>query len=193
VNTRAYRRPRAARRRADKEVALLSCPLRPCGAARCTPLMRTARRLELLVYGSGAALAQSSMCSALIGPAQHHIEARGRGLWLGLAHSGSLRAQGSVRRRRQNGLRQLRQAWRSPAQHAQLPHLLQAEQGSRELWMFGRPAAQYIDRILQGEHPADLPVQEVSQIGLIVSRTTANRLGLSIPTSLLVFPDEVTE
>ncbi len=59
--------------------------------------------------------------------------------------------------------------------------------------MFGRPAAQYIDRILQGEHPADLPVQEVSQIRLIVSRTTANRLGLHIPTSLLVFPDEVTE
>jgi putative ABC transport system substrate-binding protein len=57
----------------------------------------------------------------------------------------------------------------------------------------GRPAAQYIDRILKGEHPADLPVQEVSQIRLIVSRKTANRLGLSIPTSLLVFADEVIE
>jgi putative ABC transport system substrate-binding protein len=57
----------------------------------------------------------------------------------------------------------------------------------------GRPAAQYIDRILKGERPADLPVQEVSQIRLIVSRTTANRLGLSIPTPLLVFADEVIE
>ena len=104
------------------------------------PLCAPLESWNCLVYGSGAALAQSSMCSALIGPAQHHIEARGRGLWLGLAHSGSLRAQGSVRRRRQNGLRQLRQAWRSPALHAQLPHLLQAESGQSgtlDVWQTG--------------------------------------------------------
>ena len=57
----------------------------------------------------------------------------------------------------------------------------------------GRPAAQYVDRILKGERPADLPVQEVSRIRLVVSRTTANALGLAIPTSLLVFADEVIE
>jgi putative ABC transport system substrate-binding protein len=57
----------------------------------------------------------------------------------------------------------------------------------------GRPAAQYIDKILKGERPANLPVQEISEIRLIVSRRTANRLGLSIPTSLLVFADEVIE
>jgi putative tryptophan/tyrosine transport system substrate-binding protein len=57
----------------------------------------------------------------------------------------------------------------------------------------GRPAAQYIDRILKGESPADLPVQEVSEITLIVSRKTAKTLGLAVPTSLLVRADEVID
>ena len=68
--------------------------------------------------------------------------------------------------------------------------LLSYAADTREFW---RRTASYVDRILRGAKPAELPVQLPTKYELVVNLKTAKALGLTIPETLLVTADEVIQ
>ena len=77
-----------------------------------------------------------------------------------------------------------------PREHVEAGGLMSYSPDRADLY---RRAAMYVDKILKGANPADLPVQQATKFELVINLTTAKVLGLTIPQSLLVRADQTID
>jgi putative ABC transport system substrate-binding protein len=75
-------------------------------------------------------------------------------------------------------------------EYAEVGGLMNYGDSSRE---FSRHAAAFVDKIIKGAKPADLPVEQPTRFNFVINRKTADTLGLSLPAMLYIFADDVLE
>ena len=106
-------------------------------------------------------------------------------MWSCRMHSRLCIARRSYRRRPET-------AYRRSIRYLTLPERAACSYDVDRVDNFGR-AATYVDRILRGEKPGDLPVQFPTKFEMVVNRKTAKALGLAIPPSIMLRATEVIE
>ena len=162
-------------------IAVLANPLNASHALRTKEIAATARALSLQVYVLEASSREQ------IGAALRAMVKRGSGAALVLADalflgevSALTRFVAAERIPSMYGLREFAVAGGLMSYGPNFPDLF-------------RRAAAYVDKILRGASPRDLPIEQASRFELVINLNTAKTLGLTIPPSLLARADQVIE
>jgi ABC-type uncharacterized transport system substrate-binding protein len=143
---------------------------------------------------------EADVAAQALGVQLHRVEARGPDAFdsafaaMTSAHAGALLVMGDTMFREHRGrLAELAATSRLPTMHNSRPYeeaggLLSYGVSLEDSW---RRAATYVDKILKGAKPADLPVEQPMKFELVINLKTAEALGLTIPPMLLFQADEV--